>query len=105
MTRTETHGTDAPSPPSRKERAGQGSWVVEKPTCSLLGILGLGSVHEEREDLGRRVDFAQHCQDGADVFADNVLGLSNLKSRRRSGHKLVPLLNVEERRLLTFRMR
>lgn len=56
--------------------------MAEKPTCPLFGILGLGSIHEEREDLGRRVNFAQHCEDGADVFPNHILGLSDLKRLR-----------------------
>lgn len=54
----------------------------EEPTCSLLGILGLGSVHEEREDLGGGVNFTQHRQDGPHILPNDILGLSHLRSRR-----------------------
>ena len=47
-------------------------------TGSLLGVLGLGTVHEQGEDLGGGVHLAQQDQDGAHVFTDPVLGLPHL---------------------------
>ena len=66
---------------SRKPRTQQAGL-----TGSLLGVLGLGTVHEQGEDLGGWVHLAQQGEDGAHVFADPVLGLPHLRQRavRRS---------------------
>lgn len=52
---------------------------LDYPTSSLLGVLGLGSLHEEREELGSRINFAQHAEDDPDIFTNHILRLSDLK--------------------------
>jgi len=54
---------------------------VQTPTSSLFGVFGLGSFHEEREDLGCWVHLTQHGQYRPNIFADSILWLSNLKRR------------------------
>lgn len=55
-----------------------------RPTSSLFRVLGLGSIHEEREDLGCWVNLTQHGQYGPNIFANYILWLSNLKKAKET---------------------
>lgn len=48
-------------------------------TRSLLGVLRFGSIHKEGEDFTGCIDFTQHRQNSADVFADHIFRFSNLR--------------------------